>query len=64
MSLKDKEILVVDKKQTIMFLITPQLKTRFLESIARRGNYNTYTQFFIERINAYIKETEEMINNG
>ena len=52
------------KVQVIGFCCSNKLKTEFSRAIAERGEYNTYTSFFLKAMADYVKEWKEMKTNG
>lgn len=52
------------KAQFIGFCCSGQLKGDFSKAIAERGEFNTYTAFFLKAMSDYVKETQEMRNHA
>ena len=52
------------KAQFIGFICSSQLKEDFTKAITERGEYNTYTGFFLKAMSDYVKEWKEMKQHG
>jgi hypothetical protein len=63
MGLGDKEILVVNKPEYVGFCCSPKLKSEFCKAIAEIGEFNTYTDFFVNSMRQYVAKHTEMKNH-
>jgi hypothetical protein len=56
----NKEVLVFDKRTTIHFECSPQLRMDFIKARTELGEYNTMSSFFTKAMTDYVNNWKEM----